>query len=305
MIAAFIRRRKFDPMDHPRIFRLITNSWPPYLGAGIDVEDISRDWRTIRVVMKLRWYNRNYVNSHFGGNLFSMTDPFYMLMLIRNLGRDYIVWDTAAKINYLQPGRGKVSANFTLDEKRLDEIRTKAASGEKLLERFRVDVLDEEGARVAAVTKTLYIRKKRAPEQKLTESDDELQREGEMDNLIDASPRILSSGWGKMHVEKIGNGKDFKLWPGGGRPWDWSENGTDHSKGIQQGDIQELITKGCQVVILTTGRFKRLKVPQNTVDTLKAQSIEVIVADTKKAIQLYNDYAVKGMAVGGLFHSTC
>ncbi len=126
-----------------------------------------------------------------------------------------------------------------------------------------------------------------------------------MDKKIAVSPRILSFGWGKMEVEIVGRGKDFKLWPGGGRPWDWSENGTGHSKGIQQGDVQELITNGCQVVVLTTGRLKRLKVPKIIVDTLKAQSIEVVVVDTKKAIKLYNDYAEKGIAVGGLFHSTC
>lgn len=160
MKAVLKRHRKFDPMDHPRIFRFIMNSWPPYLGAGISVEEISRDWRTIRVAMKLRWYNRNYVNSHFGGNLFSMTDPFYMLLLIRNLGWEYIVWDTSAKIQFINPGRGKVSALFTLDEDRLETIRLKAASGEKLLERFRIDVLDEDGTRVAGVTKTLYIKKK-------------------------------------------------------------------------------------------------------------------------------------------------
>ncbi len=126
-----------------------------------------------------------------------------------------------------------------------------------------------------------------------------------MEQVIAASPRIISSGWGKMEIELIGRGKDFKLWPGGGRPWDWSEHGTGHSKGIQLGDVQELITMGCQVVVLTSGRLKRLKVPQAIVDTLRAQSIEVVVANTKKGIQLYNDYAEKGMAVGGLFHSTC
>lgn len=126
-----------------------------------------------------------------------------------------------------------------------------------------------------------------------------------MDNSHGVSPRILSSSWGKMEVEQIGSGKDFKLWPGGGRPWDWSEYGTGHSRGIQQGDVQDLITKGCQVVVLTTGRLKRLKVPQTTLDALKAQSVEVVVADTKKGIQLYNDYAATGRAVGGLFHSTC
>ncbi len=126
-----------------------------------------------------------------------------------------------------------------------------------------------------------------------------------MEQVIAASPRIISSGWGKMEIELIGRGKDFKLWPGGGRPWDWSEHGTGHSKGIQLGDVQELITMGCQVVVLTSGRLKRLKVPQAIIDTLTAQSIEVVVASTKKGIQLYNDYAEKGMAVGGLFHSTC
>jgi hypothetical protein len=126
-----------------------------------------------------------------------------------------------------------------------------------------------------------------------------------MEKPAAASPRILSFSWGKMEIETIGKGKDFKLWPGGGRPWDWSEYGTGHSKGIQPGDVQELITRGCQVVVLTSGRLKRLKVPKEIVDTLTAQSIEVVVADTKKGIQLYNDYAEKGLAVGGLFHSTC
>ncbi len=123
--------------------------------------------------------------------------------------------------------------------------------------------------------------------------------------MTSRSPRILSSGWGKIEVEKIGRGKDFKLWPGGGRSWDWSEYGTSHNQGIQPGDVEELITKGCQVVVLTTGRLKRLKVPEITVDALNANSIEVVVASTKKAIQLYNEYAEKGVPVGGLFHSTC
>lgn len=126
-----------------------------------------------------------------------------------------------------------------------------------------------------------------------------------MEKLKDASPRIISSGWGKMEVETLGRSKDFKLWPGGGRPWDWSEYGTGHGRGIQRGDVEELVAKGCRVVILTTGRLKQLRVPRTTVDTLKAQAIEVVVADTKTAIELYNDYVEKGTAVGGLFHSTC
>lgn len=160
MKRRFLSLPRFNPMDHPRLFRMIVNCWPPYLGAGIAVEEIAEDWRTIRVAMKLRWYNRNYVNSHFGGSLFSMTDPFYMLMLIRNLGRDYVVWDMAARIQYLKPGRGKVSAFFNITAGRLDDIRQKAETGQKLTEIFLVDVLDSQGERVATVKKTLYIRRK-------------------------------------------------------------------------------------------------------------------------------------------------
>jgi len=147
-------------MDYPNVFRFIINSWPPYLGAAIVVKYIADDWQRIEVGMKLRWYNRNYVKSHFGGSLFSMTDPFYMLMLLRNLGKDYIVWDTAARIKFIQPGRSEVRATFTLDAERLQSIREKAESSEKLLEKFKVRVVDGEGTTVAVVQKTLYIRKK-------------------------------------------------------------------------------------------------------------------------------------------------
>ncbi len=149
-----------NPMDYPNVFRFIINNWPPYLGAAIVVKYIADDWQRIEVGMKLRWYNRNYVKSHFGGSLFSMTDPFYMLMLLRNLGKDYIVWDTAARIKFIQPGRSEVRATFTLDAERLQSIREKAESSEKLLEKFKVRVVDGEGKTVAVVQKTLYIRKK-------------------------------------------------------------------------------------------------------------------------------------------------
>lgn len=155
-----LRWRKFDAMDHPGLFRLVMNCWPPFVGAAIVVEYISVDWRTIRVGMKLRWYNRNYVKSHYGGNLYSMTDPFYMLMLLRNLGRDYIVWDTAARVKFLKPGRSKVTAHFTLEEEQVEEIRQRAAAVEKLLMNFKVNIFDAQGRKVAVITKTLYIRKK-------------------------------------------------------------------------------------------------------------------------------------------------
>lgn len=128
---------------------------------------------------------------------------------------------------------------------------------------------------------------------------------GTMKSSTAASPRILSFGWGKMDIEHLGSGKDFKLWPGGGRNWDWSEYGTGHNSGVQPGDVQELIDRGCTVVILTTGRFKRLKVPASVVELLRDQGIAVVVVDTKNGIEIYNHHVGKGDAVGGLFHSTC
>ncbi|MGW8192727.1 MAG: Mth938-like domain-containing protein [Desulforhopalus sp.] len=126
-----------------------------------------------------------------------------------------------------------------------------------------------------------------------------------MKKMTTTSPKILSSGWGKMDIENLGSGKDFKLWPGGGKSWDWSEHGTSHSGGVQKDDVLELIDNDSRVVILTTGMLKRLKVPAATVELLREHGIEVIVVSTKKGIQLYNDYVAKGTAVGGLFHTTC
>ena len=120
-----------------------------------------------------------------------------------------------------------------------------------------------------------------------------------------ASPRILSVKWGTMEVENIGSGKDFKLWPGGGRGWDWREHGTGHSAGIQQGDCRELLEHDCEVIILSRGMFKRLKIPQETLAYLKDNNIEIYTEETKKAVQLYNAFVDQGKAVGGLFHTTC
>jgi acyl-coenzyme A thioesterase PaaI-like protein len=134
------------------------NIWPPLLGAGIRVR-----WRSSRVVdveMKLRPWNRNYVGTHYGGSLYSMTDPFYMLMLMENLGRDYIVWDKAANIRFRKPGKGKVKAEFRLSDAQIDEIRDKLTSQEKYEPTFLIEVKDEAGEVVAEVQKVLHVRHK-------------------------------------------------------------------------------------------------------------------------------------------------
>ncbi|UVL03767.1 DUF4442 domain-containing protein [Pseudomonas sp. B21-047] len=143
-----------------RMLRWLLNLYPPYLGAGIRVQHISPDMRSVKVCMKLTRWNRNYVGTQFGGSLYSMVDPFYMLLLIEQLGREYIVWDKAASIDFISPGKGPVYAEFHLDDSLLDEIRQQTATGKKCLPRLQVDIRDAAGELVARVDKTLYVRLK-------------------------------------------------------------------------------------------------------------------------------------------------
>jgi len=139
--------------------------YPPYLGAGVRVTHISHDFRTVNVEMPLRFYNKNYVGTHFGGSLYAMCDPFYMLMLMNILGPGYIVWDKAATIRFKRPGKGLVKATFNIPEEKLAEIRAAADSQPKVEPEFHVTVTDEKGDVVAEIDKLLYVRKKSATRQ--------------------------------------------------------------------------------------------------------------------------------------------
>ena len=141
--------------------RRLLNLWPPFRGAGIRVRDIAPDFRTATVELRAKLLNKNYVGSHFGGSLYAMTDPFFMIMMMKNLGREYIVWDKAGTVRYLKPARGTVTARFRLDEVAVAEAREKTANGEKHEPTFRVEIVDVAGVTVADVEKTLYIRKKK------------------------------------------------------------------------------------------------------------------------------------------------
>jgi hypothetical protein len=140
--------------------RRMINLYPPYLGSAVRVTHISEDCRTVEVEMPLRFYNRNYFGTHFGGSLYAMCDPFYVLMLVNILGPDYIVWDKAAAIRFKKPGKGVMKASFHLTEEQINEIRTQADSQPKVEPQFQVLVKDGDGNVVAEIDKLLYIRKK-------------------------------------------------------------------------------------------------------------------------------------------------
>ena len=141
-------------------FRRLMNLWPPFLFNAIRVQSISDDFREATVVLRRRPWNRNYVGSQFGGNLFAMTDPFWMLLVMHQLGDDYYVWDKAGAIDFVAPGREDVHAHFRLDPVVVEELRTAAAGGEKVLRWFETEVTTASGEVVARVRKQLYVRLK-------------------------------------------------------------------------------------------------------------------------------------------------
>ncbi len=145
----------------PSTLRRAFNFWPPFLLSGVHVSRISHDWRHAQVELRMRPWNRNYVGTHFGGSLFAMTDPFWMILVLRSLGDGYIVWDKAGEIEFVKPGRGTVHAQFAVTDALLDEIRAATQNGEKYLHWLPVDVTDAQGDVVAKVRKQLYVRRKR------------------------------------------------------------------------------------------------------------------------------------------------
>jgi len=155
--------RMVRAMQSPAALRLLFNCYPPYMMTGITVREIAPDWRRVVVQMGLHWYNRNYFGTHFGASLYAMTDPFYVIMLARNIGPDYVVWDRAAHIDFLRPGRGRMTASFELSPAMIETVIAATAGGDKYEPTWPVEVHDEAGEVVTRVAKTLYVRRKRTP----------------------------------------------------------------------------------------------------------------------------------------------
>ncbi|MGD8150636.1 DUF4442 domain-containing protein [Ornithinimicrobium sp. Y1694] len=146
---------------HHRTLQHGMNAWPPFLFSGIRIQKMSSDFRHVRVRLRRLPTTTNYVGTLFGGSIFAMTDPFWMLMILRNLGPEYVVWDKAAEIEFVSPGRASVTATFDLTDEHLAELREAAAGGQKVLRWFETDVRTDDGTVVARVRKQIYVRRKR------------------------------------------------------------------------------------------------------------------------------------------------
>jgi acyl-coenzyme A thioesterase PaaI-like protein len=139
------------------------NWFPAYRGTGARVEYIAADWLEIRVRLPLSWRTRNYVGTIFGGSLYAALDPMYMVMLMRRLGPAFIVWDKAASIRFLRPGRTTLRATFRLERETVEAIRMEAMRLGKLERDFEVNLVNDAGAIHATCIKTLYVRWREFP----------------------------------------------------------------------------------------------------------------------------------------------
>jgi acyl-coenzyme A thioesterase PaaI-like protein len=144
---------------HRFLMRLVS-LYPPYLGAGVRVSYPKDDAHKIVVRMGLHWWNKNLFGTQFGGSLYSMCDPHFVFIVIKNLGPGYLVWNKAAQIEFLRPGRGRVTATFHVPAEKIAEIREAADRGEKVEPVLVAEIVTDGGELVARVTERLWVRKK-------------------------------------------------------------------------------------------------------------------------------------------------
>jgi len=149
-------RETFDRLP-PFLHRHLFNLYPCYRGTGARIVELDRDWRRVRVRLPLSWRTRNYVGSIFGGSMFGAVDPIYMLMLIRNLGPEYVVWDKSAQIRFRRPARKALSATFVLGAEELDAIRRELEERESTERTYTVELTDPDGVVCARVEKLIHI----------------------------------------------------------------------------------------------------------------------------------------------------
>ncbi|MCG3879746.1 DUF4442 domain-containing protein [Psychrobacter sp. Ps6] len=151
-------KQSIMPLLTPHLLKLRLNTYAPYIGAGIKIDHISLDQGLCVVSMGLTTLNKNIVGTQFGGSLYSMVDPFYMLMLMHQLGSNYVVWDKSSHIDFVAPGNSRVTARMKIPSSEVITIQELAKDGEPVFREYKVNIVDEQQKLIATVTKTLYIR---------------------------------------------------------------------------------------------------------------------------------------------------
>ena len=156
--------RRMKESFRSRMMRWAFNFFPAFRGTGGRVTYIASDWSEVRIQVPLNWRTRNYVGTIYGGSMYGAVDPFYMVMLIKRLGPEYIVWDKAATVRFKKPGRGTLTAQFLVPDEELRAIERALTNGAPSVDRvYQVELADAAGVVVATVEKVVYIRRKDAP----------------------------------------------------------------------------------------------------------------------------------------------
>ncbi|MHC2999415.1 PaaI family thioesterase [Microbacterium sp. HJ5] len=144
----------------PRRLAAGMSLWAPNLWSGIRVKRFADDWTSAIVELHVNVITRNYVKTAFGGSMSAMTDPYFFMLVMHQLGRDYVVWDTRGEIEFVKPGRGVLTARFEVPAAKAEELRERARGGAKVLEWFETDITDASGDVVARVRREVYVREK-------------------------------------------------------------------------------------------------------------------------------------------------
>jgi hypothetical protein len=143
-----------------RVMRWKFNLFPAYRGTGGRVTYIADDFREVRIKVPLSLRTRNAVGTIYGGSMYGAVDPIYMIMLMRLLGREYVVWDKTAFIRFRKPGRNTLRATFLINDRELDAIREATSTGQPVDRTYNVDLVDAEGVVHASVEKVIYVRRR-------------------------------------------------------------------------------------------------------------------------------------------------
>lgn len=148
-----------------RLLRWKFNLFPAYRGTGGRLTYLSSDFREARVEVPLNRRTRNYVGTIFGGSLYGAVDPIYMILLIKILGKGYVVWDKAATIRFRKPGRSTLSARFRIEDEEISTIRRLAGEAPSIDRIYTIDLVDRDGVVHASVEKTIHIRADRTADE--------------------------------------------------------------------------------------------------------------------------------------------
>lgn len=145
----------------PRRLAVGMSLWIPNLFSGIRVRRFADDWTSATVELHVNLLTRNYVKTAFGGSMSAMTDPYFFMLVRHQLGNDYVIWDTKGEIEFVKPGRGVLTARFSVPGAKAAELRERAQGGAKVLEWFETEITDAAGDVVARVRREVYVREKK------------------------------------------------------------------------------------------------------------------------------------------------